>query len=354
MADHLTIERFNVGTVNEWKLWLEDYCIYGQLKKWNSDKLVANLRFFVSGDIKNCARQICTESPTATLDTVSAAVVQLLGGTPDPLIAIRQLDSVCYNGNVGQTLLSIGDLIQLAYPTITDKVHRDQMTWIHLQKLLPAEYQRDLIKAGVDQLDIAVERIRAFERADATVRLPPAGLHRTQSSCDAAYQPTQSEPTGPPRACYVCGLPDHIRNTCPFQNDICGQCERRGHLSTVCRGRPRQPGGRRPVPDRSWGNGRQSAPRGPRQAVFNGSTVAPLTWTEEDQRPIPTQHQQDPLLQSARPWISLQQPTSLESQQRPLQQQTSQSWKPMQQQPPPESQQRPGLQPTVQQTQQQQ
>ncbi|KAF0297739.1 hypothetical protein FJT64_004830 [Amphibalanus amphitrite] len=79
---------------------------------------------------------------------LSETVVKLLGGTPDPIIAIRQLDSVCYNGNVGQTLLSIGDLIQLAYPTITDKVHRDQMTWIHLQKLLPAEYQRDLIRAG--------------------------------------------------------------------------------------------------------------------------------------------------------------------------------------------------------------
>ncbi|KAF0295207.1 hypothetical protein FJT64_007213 [Amphibalanus amphitrite] len=83
------------------------------------------------------------------------AVVKLLGGTPDPIIAIRQLDSVCYNGNVGQTLLSIGDLIQLAYPTVTDKVHRDQMTWIHLQKLLPAEYQRDLIRAGLDGVVLA-------------------------------------------------------------------------------------------------------------------------------------------------------------------------------------------------------
>ena len=94
MADRLTIERFSVGTVRDWNLWREDYCIYGQLKKWNSDKLVVNLRFFVSGDIKNCVRQICTESPTATLDTVTAAVVKLLGGTPDPLIAIRQLDSI--------------------------------------------------------------------------------------------------------------------------------------------------------------------------------------------------------------------------------------------------------------------
>ena len=240
MADHLTIERFNVGTVQEWQIWLEDYCTYGQLKKWNSEKLVTNLRFFVSGEVKNCVRQTCAESPTATLETISTAVVKLLGGTPDPLIAIRQLDSVCYNGNVTQTLLSIGDLIQLAYPTVTDKVHRDQMIWIHLQKLLPAEYQRDLIKADVNQLDAAVERIRAFERADATIRLPPAGLYRTQSSTEAATQPAPPEPTGPQLTCYVCGLPGHVRNACPFRQDICGQCERRGHLSTVCRLRPQQ------------------------------------------------------------------------------------------------------------------
>ena len=111
MTDHLTIERFSMGTVQDWKIWLEDYCIYGQLKKWNSEKLATNLRFFVSGDIKCCVRQACEETPTTTLEAISAAVVKLLGGTPDPLIAVRQLESVSYNGNVGQTLLSISDLI---------------------------------------------------------------------------------------------------------------------------------------------------------------------------------------------------------------------------------------------------
>ena len=199
------------------------------------------------------------------------------------------------------------------------------MPWIHLQKLLPAEYQRDLIKAGVCQLDVAVECIRAFERADATIRLPPTGLNRTQSSTTTAQQPAQPEPTRPPRACYVCGLPDHVRSTCPFQNDIGGQCERRGHLSTVSRGQPRQPRGRGQVPERSWGNRCQSARRGPRQTVFNGGTVAPLTWAGEDQLPVSAEHQQDPLLQSARPWIPLQQPPLPESQQgpAPLQQPTS-------------------------------
>ena len=346
MADNLTIERFSMGTVHDWKMWLEDYCIYGQLKKWNSEKLVTNLRFFVSGDIKNCIRQTCTESPTTTLEDISAAVVKLLGGTPDPLIAIRQLESVSYNGNVGQTLLSIGDLIPLAYPTITERAHRDQIIWIHLQKLIPAEYQRDLIKAGVDQLDAAVDRIRAFERADATIRLPPAGLYRTQSSTEAAGQPAPPEPTGPQMTCYVCGLPDHVCNACPFRQDICGQCERRGHLSTVCRLRSRQPRGRGPVQERSWGNGRQSVPRGPRQTVFRGSAVAPLTWNGEDQTPTPMPLlQQDPLQKQPAQWIPpLQQPTP-ESQQRPAPRQ-QQPWMPPP--PPPEPQQRPERQPTLQ------
>ena len=173
MADHLTLERFSVGTAQDWENWLEDYCAYGQLKKWNTEKLIANLRFFVSGEVKDCVRQVCAVSPSATLETIATEVSTLLGGTPDPLIAIHRLDSVCYSGNVVQTLLAIGELIPLAYPTITDKVHKDQMTWIHLQKLLPVQYQRDLIKAGINQLETAVERIRAFERADTVVRPPP-------------------------------------------------------------------------------------------------------------------------------------------------------------------------------------
>ena len=351
MTDHLTIERFSMGTVQDWKIWLEDYCIYGQLKKWNSENLATNLRFFVSGDIKCCVRQACEETPTTTLEAISAAVVKLLGGTPDPLIAVRQLESVSYNGNVGQTLLSISDLIPLAYPTITERAHRDQMTWIHLQKLLPTEYQRDLIKAGVDQLDAAVDRIRAFERADAAIRLPPAGLYRTQSSTEAASQSALPEPMGPQMTCYVCGLPDHVRNSCPFRQDICGQCERRGHLSTVCRLRPRQPRGRAPVPERSWGNGRQSVPRGSRQTVFRGSTVAPLTWTGEDQTPTPTlPFQPEPLqLQSAQ-WIPAQQ----QRPQRPEQLQQLPAQPRMPPPPPPEPQQRPELQPTLQQPQRQQ
>ena len=197
MADQVTTERFRDGTAHDWKNWLEDYCVYSDLKKWNVQKQVSNLRFFVAGEVKNCVRQICAECPTATLETISTEVAKLLGGTPDPLSAIRQLDSVCYNGNVGQTLLSLGEVIPLAYPTITDKTHKDQMTCIHLQKLLPADYQRELIKAGVDRLDAAVERVRAFERADAAVRLPTVGLHRTQSGPVSVRPPPPRGRTGP-------------------------------------------------------------------------------------------------------------------------------------------------------------
>ncbi|KAF0298377.1 hypothetical protein FJT64_004241 [Amphibalanus amphitrite] len=166
MSELPTISPFSFGTVQQWKNWLEDYCVYGRLKKWNAEKLVTNLRFFVSGEVKDCVRQAAAISAPVTLESVSHDVVKLLGGTPDPLVATRQLEAVCYNGNVERILLALGELIPLAYPTITDKVHKDQMTWIHHQRLLPAVYQRDLIKDGADNLEKAVERIRAFERAD--------------------------------------------------------------------------------------------------------------------------------------------------------------------------------------------
>ena len=329
-------ERFTNGTVQDWKNWLEDYCVFGQLKKWNTEKQITNLRFFVSGDVKNCVRQTCT--PTATLETISAEVVKLLGGTPDPLIAIRRLDSICYNGNVGQTLLSIGELIPLAYPTITERSHKDQMTWIHLKKLLPVEYQRDLIRAGIDQLETAVERIRAFERANTVVRPVPVGLNRAQSAMNRE-DAKQQESLRPAAACYACGLSDHVRNSCPFRNDICGQCERRGHLSTVCRSRPQQPrdGGR--DRGRRWGNDRQSAPRGLRQTAYQTSTMAPLTWTGEDQTPAQLFSQQQPperpgmplLPPPGRPWMPLLPPPG-------------QPWMPPP--PPPELQQTPEQQPT--------
>lgn len=326
MADHLTLERFSVGTAQDWTKWLDDYCVYGELKKWNAEKLITNLRFFVSGEVKDCVRHACAEFSTVTLETVSTEVVKLLGGTPDPLIAIRQLDSVCYNGNVGKTLLAIGELIPLAYPTITDKVHKDQMTWIHLQRLLPAEYQRDLIKAGIDQLDAAVERIRAFERADASVRPQPAGLYRTQSST-AANNPAPQELMKSHVACFACGLSDHVRNVCPFRHDICGQCERRGHLSTVCRGRPQQPRGGGRSRGRSWGNGRQSVPRSLGQTVNSTSIVAPLTWPDEDQTPAQLLHPQQ---QQQQPWMPL--PPHPEPHQRPEQQPTWQQHQQQQQQ----------------------
>ena len=275
------IQRFNTGTVSEWLNWLDDYRVYGHTKKWSNQALVTNLRFHVSGEVKDCVRHASASSSHVTLDSVSAEVVELLGGPPDPLLATRQLEAVCYSGNVGRTLLAIGDLIPLAYPTISDKAHKDHMTWLHLQRLLPAEYQRDLIKDGVDNLETAVERIRAFERADMSVRMQPLGVHRTQSRPADNPRAPEHESTSTPVTCYVCGLTGHTRNVCSFRYDICGRCEKRGHLSTVCRGPTQQPGGRG-RPRARWGNDRQSVPRGLRQTVSRPSTVAPLSWTDVD------------------------------------------------------------------------
>ena len=87
MSDHLVLEKFENGSAQDWISWLEDYCLFGQMKKWNTDKLVTNLRFFVSGNVKECVRHVCAACPAATLDSISAEVVKLLGGIPDPMVA---------------------------------------------------------------------------------------------------------------------------------------------------------------------------------------------------------------------------------------------------------------------------
>ena len=334
MSEIPTFPPFSFGTAQQWQTWLEDYCVYGRLKKWNAEKLATNLRFFVSGEVKDCVRQASATSAPVTLDSVSDEVVKLLGGTPDPLIATRQLEAVCYNGNVGRTLLALGELIPLAYPTIMDKIQRDQMTWIHLQRLLPAVYQRDLIKDGVDNLETAVERIRAFERADRSVRPDSLGLYRAQSS--PANSSAPREPASRPVTCYVCGLTGHTRNVCSFRSDISGRCETRGHLSTVCRRPAVQLRGRGRLRGRP-GNGRQSVPRGLRQTATSSATVAPLSWPNvgalTDRPLIPTgqpQQQQQPLQQPPPQWMPP--PPHLELPRRPEPLPTQQPLPPPQQQ----------------------
>ena len=40
------LEKFSGTSAKEWVVWLEDYHIFGGLKKWSEEKLVANLIFF--------------------------------------------------------------------------------------------------------------------------------------------------------------------------------------------------------------------------------------------------------------------------------------------------------------------
>ena len=42
----IALEKFSGTNAREWALRLEDYKIFGTLKKWNEEKLISNLRFF--------------------------------------------------------------------------------------------------------------------------------------------------------------------------------------------------------------------------------------------------------------------------------------------------------------------
>ena len=222
---------------------------FGGLKKWSEDKLISNLRFFVTGDVKDCVRQKCSDETPTDLDELEAEVARFLGGTLDPISAIHALENVLYEGSVERTMLRIGELIPLAYPTLPTKNDRQQMVLLHLHKLLPETYQRELIKGDVRKLEEAVTVISGLERADRSVgkRAAVWGANRVVSG--AEEQPAVN------KQCFVCGQTDHVKAGCPFKQDICGKCERRGHLGSMCRSKR--------------GNWARSAPGGSQQARLN-------------------------------------------------------------------------------------
>ena len=98
----IALEKFSGTNAREWALWLEDYRIFGTLKKWNEEKLISNLRFFVTGDIKDCVRQKCGDKPK-DLEELEAEVTRFLGGTLDPISAVHE-----QGWNFGRFLVLLG------------------------------------------------------------------------------------------------------------------------------------------------------------------------------------------------------------------------------------------------------
>ena len=97
MADKdIILEKFSGHTATDWTDWLEDYICYADMKKWNETKQVQNLRFFVSGDIRDCVRATTTNE----LKVVSDAGQALLAGEPTSLIASQAIDNIKYSGNI--------------------------------------------------------------------------------------------------------------------------------------------------------------------------------------------------------------------------------------------------------------
>ena len=267
------LEKFGGSDAREWEVWLEDYKTYGELKKWNNEKCVANLRFFVSGDIKDCIRQYCADSDdlkTVSVDDVSKEVVKLLGGSLDPISAVQKLDTVVYLGSVRRTLLQIQALIPVAYPTLTSKADKDQMCLLHLMKLLPSTITHELIKSGVNTLDSAVSTVTLMERAD-----------RSTTDRHTTVGRVAGEKSNSARQCFVCGQQDHIKQMCPYKTDICGRCEKRGHLGVVCRSSSANPG-----------NGGRPAPRGSQQARFGPNFAGHRNLSNRPMPPVLPFHQQ--------------------------------------------------------------
>lgn len=281
----ISLDKFTGLTAKDWIEWLEDYVCYAEVRKWNREKQVSNLRFFVTGDVRDCVR-----ATTATeLSGVDEAVQALLGGKPTSLTASQAIDSITYKGSV---LVKVQQMRRWAkYVTKPDEV--DQLVMLHLQRQLPVAYAEEVIKRDCQILDEAVKVIQGLERANQmrSVRHQPeqvvgrvaetvTGGGRREGSKEGAsvspqhpgphrgfgrppqgqrgggqrserWQPQRPprqmtsaassgqfrfQPTGKGARCFVCGAEGHFRRVCVFRNDRCGTCGKVGHLSPVCTG----------------------------------------------------------------------------------------------------------------------
>ena len=83
-------------TAKDWIEWLEDYVCYAVGRKWNREKQASNLRFFVTGDVRDCVR----DTGATDLNEVDTAVQALLGGKPTSLMASQEIDAITYKGSV--------------------------------------------------------------------------------------------------------------------------------------------------------------------------------------------------------------------------------------------------------------
>ena len=268
MADKdIILEKFSGHTATDWTDWLEDYICYADMKKWNETKQVQNLRFFVSGDIRDCVRATTNE-----LKVVSDAVQALLGGEPTSLIASQAIDNIKYSGNI---LVMVQEMRRWGkYVTSTAEV--DKFVLLQLQRQLPLSYAEKVIEKDCKTLDEAIKVVQGLERAHKvrTSRGVPAELqvgriseerHPAPPSSGGqqpqytfrpaapaggqrrkprVQQPTPQQarsPAGGSQArykglrCYCCGGPGHVRRNCAFKSDMCGTCGVKGHLSPVCR-----------------------------------------------------------------------------------------------------------------------
>ena len=149
-------------------------------------------------------RQKCGDKPK-DLEEHEAEVIRFLGGTLDPISAVHELDGMTYHGSVERAMLRISELIPLAYPTLQTKADRQQMVLLHLQKLLPLAYQKELIKTGVTKLEEAVTILTGMERDDRSVQGASACVVGRVVK-DTATNVPQTD-----RQCLVCGLTTHMK-----------------------------------------------------------------------------------------------------------------------------------------------
>ena len=274
----ITLDKFTGITAKDWIEWLEDYVCYAEVRKWNKEKQASNLRFFVTGDVRDCVRG----SGATDLTAVDTAVQALLGGKPTSLTASQAIDAITYKGSV---LVMVQQMRRWAkYVTKQEEV--DQMVMLHLQRQLPVAFAEEVIKRDCQNLEEAVKVVQGLERArqirvtrpqqpeqvvSRVVEGQRAEGHPERSSAGHQQQhgsrggfgrpphrgqrggqyagrwhPRQPPPVTSsgrfqvqPRGmrgaqCFTCGGEGHFRRACVFKNDRCGTCGRVGHLSPMC------------------------------------------------------------------------------------------------------------------------
>ena len=283
----LTITSPRFSGEGSFSRFLSDFDSFSSLHRWDDDTRIKFLPLCLSGVARDAFESLPSDHRASF--QLAVAGLSALFAKPNALDAHAKLRQLRFDPreSLDVFVIKFRKLVQDAFPGSDD----DMLRLNCFLATLPESYQIDVVSNGIDSFSAAVERVRNMMRGESLrshpVRLVAdeqpsvlqqilTRLEQLELSMKAPNRAPVSESTvveqpaasrsGPygrdrstRRACFVCGVPGHVANSCRLRDRACYNCGQQGHLARVCRAvRPGNGEG-----DTARGPGAMNPSRGP-------------------------------------------------------------------------------------------